>query len=193
MLKLRGDIAVDWTVICVMWMGMVRTQENHEDSQRATRNPVASEGEERGSASNTGAFPFSQSTHLLKVNVKSLSRVWLFETPWTVAYQAPHPWDFPGKSTGVGHQCLLRRIDYHSLIYIPWNISLGNSYFPMIPWTVQEATSPYRRFTKHRNWENCYIKEICQIPLYLALSKIIWPEELSILLLFYFLNINLFI
>ena len=25
----------------------------------------------------------------LKVKVKSLSRVWLFATPWTVAYQAP--------------------------------------------------------------------------------------------------------
>ena len=22
--------------------------------------------------------------------------------PWTAAYQALHPWDFPGKSTGVG-------------------------------------------------------------------------------------------
>ena len=27
-------------------------------------------------------------------------------TPWTAAYQAP-PWDFPGKSTGVGCHCLL--------------------------------------------------------------------------------------
>ena len=87
---------------------------------------------------------------------QSLSRVWLFATPWTVAYQAPlsmgfsrqehwselsfpspmhesekwkwscsvvydsqwphglqptwllHPWDFPGKSTGVGCHCLLQ-------------------------------------------------------------------------------------
>ena len=31
----------------------------------------------------------------------SLSRVWLFATPWTVAHQAPL-WDFPGKNTGVG-------------------------------------------------------------------------------------------
>ena len=86
--------------------------------------------------------------------VKSLSRVWLFATPWTGAYQAPpsmgfsrqkywsglpfpppmhesekwkwshwvvsnslqphgleptrllHPWDFPGKGTGVGCLCL---------------------------------------------------------------------------------------
>ena len=26
--------------------------------------------------------------------VKSLSRVWLFATPWTVAYRILHPWDF---------------------------------------------------------------------------------------------------
>ena len=41
-----------------------------------------------------------------KVKVKSLSRVRLLATPWTAAYQAP-PWDFPGKSTGVGCHCLL--------------------------------------------------------------------------------------
>ena len=40
--------------------------------------------------------------------VKSLSRVWLLATPWTTAYQAPRPWDFPGKSTGVGCHCLLK-------------------------------------------------------------------------------------
>jgi len=42
-----------------------------------------------------------------KVKVKLLSRVRLFKTPWTVAYQAPPPWDFPGKSTGVGCHFLL--------------------------------------------------------------------------------------
>ena len=46
-----------------------------------------------------------------KVKVKSLSRVWLLATPWTAAHQAPPPWDFPGKSTGVGCHCLLG-IDY---------------------------------------------------------------------------------
>ena len=30
-----------------------------------------------------------------------LSHVWLFVTPWTVAYQVPCPWDFSGKNTGV--------------------------------------------------------------------------------------------
>ena len=28
-------------------------------------------------------------------------------TPWTAAYQAPLPIDFPGKNTGVGCHCLL--------------------------------------------------------------------------------------
>ena len=37
--------------------------------------------------------------------MKSLSHVRLFTTPWTAAHQAP--WDFPGKSTGVGCHCLL--------------------------------------------------------------------------------------
>ena len=44
-----------------------------------------------------------------KVKVKSLSRVRLSATPWTTAHQALHPWDFPGKSTGVGCHC-----------HVPW-------------------------------------------------------------------------
>ena len=37
------------------------------------------------------------------LKVKSLSRVWLFATPWTIAYitRLLCPWDFPGKGTGV--------------------------------------------------------------------------------------------
>jgi len=43
----------------------------------------------------------------LKVKMKSLSHVPLFATPWTVACRLLHPWDFPGKNTGVGCHCLL--------------------------------------------------------------------------------------
>ena len=43
-----------------------------------------------------------------KGKLKLLSRVRPSATPWTTAFQAPHPWDFPGKSTGVGCHCLLR-------------------------------------------------------------------------------------
>ena len=35
--------------------------------------------------------------------VKSLSRVWLFVTPWTVDCQGPLSMGFPGKNTGVGY------------------------------------------------------------------------------------------
>ena len=42
--------------------------------------------------------------------VKFLSHVRLFATPRTVAYQAPHPWDSPGKNTGVGCHFLLEGI-----------------------------------------------------------------------------------
>ena len=36
------------------------------------------------------------------------SRVWLCATPETAAHQAPHPWDSPGKTTGVGCHFLLQ-------------------------------------------------------------------------------------
>ena len=45
-----------------------------------------------------------------KVKVKSLSRVRLFATLWTQPTRLLHPWDFPGKSTGMGcHRLLLNK------------------------------------------------------------------------------------
>ena len=41
------------------------------------------------------------------MKVKSLSRVQLLATPWTQPTRLLRPWDFPGKSTGVGCHCLL--------------------------------------------------------------------------------------
>ena len=35
------------------------------------------------------------------MKVKSFSRVGLFATPWTAAYRLLHPWDFPGKKSGL--------------------------------------------------------------------------------------------
>ena len=54
-------------------------------------------------------------THLVEYHrgengEKLLSRVRLFATPWTVAYQAFPPWDFLGKNTGVGCHSLLQGI-----------------------------------------------------------------------------------
>ena len=41
---------------------------------------------------------------------QSLSGVSFFETPWSVARQAPLPWDFSGKNTGAGCHFLLQGI-----------------------------------------------------------------------------------
>ena len=46
----------------------------------------------------------------MKVKVKSLSRVQLLATPWTVAFQAPLSMDSPGKNPGVGCHFLLQGI-----------------------------------------------------------------------------------
>ena len=47
-------------------------------------------------------LPFPSPMHESeKVKVKSFSRVRLFTTPWTAAYQAPPSMGFSGKSTGV--------------------------------------------------------------------------------------------
>ena len=51
--------------------------------------------------------------------VKSLSRVQLFATPWTVACtRLLRSWDFLGKSTGVGCHFLLQR--YHKQVVTGW-------------------------------------------------------------------------
>ena len=53
-----------------------------------------------------------------KVKVKLLSHVWLFKIPWLQPTRLLHPWDFPGKSTGVG--CLYALGTTKSGEYIWW-------------------------------------------------------------------------
>ena len=57
-----------------------------------------------------GSLPLNHQGSPGKVKVKSLSRVWLFATPWTIANMLLRPWDFPGKSTEVGCHFLLQGI-----------------------------------------------------------------------------------
>ena len=63
-----------------------------------------------------------------KVKVKLLSCVRLLATPWTAAHQAPLSMDFPGKSTGVGCQCLLPLYVYKNLI-IYKNYKQSNNFY----------------------------------------------------------------
>ena len=56
-----------------------------------------------------------------KVKVKSLSHVWLFETPWTAAYQAPPPMGFSRQEhwSGLPLTFLMYKHTYiHIYIYI---------------------------------------------------------------------------
>ena len=56
-----------------------------------------------------GSLPHSpQPLLLLLLLLSHFSRVRLCETPQTAAHQAPHPWDSPGKNTGVGYHFLLQ-------------------------------------------------------------------------------------
>ena len=75
------------------------------------------------------------------IHAKLLSCVWLFATPWIVAHQAPRPWNFPSKDTGVGCHFFLRgssrpRIEYFLSGWFTepdsWNTEKGHSPFRVI-------------------------------------------------------------
>ena len=58
---------------------------------------------------------------------QSLSRVRLFATPWTTAYQAPPSMGFSSKSTGVGCHCLLQwLLKKPKLLQMSWNAAWQN-------------------------------------------------------------------
>ena len=75
-----------------------------------------------------GTISFS-SAWKWKVKVKSLSRVRLQRPHGLQPTRLLHPWDFPGKSTGVGCHCLLRKLILQTnkekfLPRIPWGQSI---------------------------------------------------------------------
>ena len=83
-----------------------------------------------------------------KVKVKSLSCVRLLETPWTAAYQAPRPWDFPDKSLGVGCHCFLRLnmlrqklsfLEHIASRCLPSFIPLPTSFFSLLKLVIFSA------------------------------------------------------
>ena len=83
-----------------------------------------------------------------KVKVKSLSRVRLFETPWTAAHQAPLSMGFPGKSSGVGCHCLLQlrvlegckpSVTFRSL-WDPWLMGWRNGPWPTMGTSSADST-----------------------------------------------------
>ena len=77
-------------------------------------------------------------------------------TPWTVALQSPHPWDFPGKNTGVSGHFLLQGIfptqgssphllNYRRILYC-WVIrdyvsSIGNAFRSRFTYLIKIQTT----------------------------------------------------
>ena len=61
-----------------------------------------------------------------KVKVKSLSRVWPSATHGLQPTRILRPWDFPGKSTGVGCHCLLHILRHCSPSLCKWNYLYGD-------------------------------------------------------------------
>ena len=89
--------------------------------------------------------------------VQSLSRVWLFTTPWIVARQTLCPWSFPGKDTGVGCHFLLQGIflsqgtNPHLLRLLYWqagSLPLHHLESPPNHWTAREI--PKEKFYKYK-------------------------------------------
>ena len=82
----------------------------------------------------------------LLLPLSHFSRVQLFKTPWTAAYRAPRPWDFPGKSTGVGCHCLLH---YGSMVGLMVNskrlYANGHLLVPLSLWWAAADPHFYRR------------------------------------------------
>ena len=67
-----------------------------------------------------------------KGKLKSLSRVWLFVTPWTAAYQAPPSMGFSRQEYWSGLP--MPSLNYHITVYIFWPTDTGDSclFFPLI-------------------------------------------------------------
>ena len=78
---------------------------------------------------------------LLLLLLSCFSRVRLLATPWTAAHQAPRPWAFPGKSTGVGCHFLLQCMKVESEVK-----SLSRVRLLATPWTAAHQAPRPRDF-----------------------------------------------
>ena len=79
-----------------------------------------------------GAPWLGRPVEVVVVIVQSLSYVWLFVTPGTVAHQAPLSWHFSGKNNGVGCHFLLQRIFPDAGIK-PMSPALADRFFTIEP------------------------------------------------------------
>ena len=65
-------------------------------------------GQSIGVSASAPVLPMSNSLEVSRVSCSVMSDS--FVTPWTVPHRLLYPWDFPGKTTGVGSHSLLQGI-----------------------------------------------------------------------------------
>ena len=82
---------------------------------------------------------------LLLLLLSRFSRVRLCATPWTAAYQPPHPWDSPGKNTGVGCHFLLQCMNVKVK-------SLSSVRLFTTPWMAAYQAPPSMGFSRQEYW-----------------------------------------
>ena len=66
--------------------------------------------------------------------------------PWTVAHQVLHPWNFPGKSTGVGCHFLLQGI------FLTQGLNLGLQHCRQMLFTVWATREALKEGWEPKNW-----------------------------------------
>ena len=84
---------------------------------------------------------------LLLLLLSRLSRVRLCATPEMAALQAPHPWDSPGKNTGVGCHFLLQCMKVKSESEVAQSCPTLAT-----PWTAAYQAPPPMGFSRQEHW-----------------------------------------
>ena len=110
-----------------------------------------------------------------KVKVKSLSRVRLLATPWTVAHQAPPSMGFSSKSTGVGWHCLLQELWLQGYIATTKSTGYIATWASLLTQSVKNPPAMQETQVWSLGWENPLEKEMATHSSILA-RRIPWTE-----------------
>ena len=87
---------------------------------------------------------------LLACLLSHFSHVRLSVTPQMAAFQAPRPWDSPGKNTGVGCHFLLQCVKLKSESEVTQ--SLSRVQLLVTPWTVAYQAPLLKGFSRQEYW-----------------------------------------
>ena len=103
--------------------------------------------------------PTFQPTLLL---LSRFSCVQLCATPQTAAHQAPHPWDSPGKNTGVGCRFLLQCMKVKS----ESEVAQSCPTLCPTPWTAAHQAPPSMRFSRQEYYSTLNTGSLSCLTLY---------------------------